>query len=140
MLDLLIRFKEVGWTMQDRQTPVSSDAQQRMQLSALYQNQLPYGALPSASSDAFYPNIENLYIFRDTSEVASFLQENQFLIPLLVESYPFIFTTKRHNSTLLSFQGRQATLRSFICGAGAIRICCWSQHAIPSPPLLEASV
>ncbi len=83
--------------MQDRQIIPSDDAQRRMQLSALYQNQLPHGASPqansSASSDTFYPNIENLYIFRDANEVTSFLEENPFLIPLLVESYPYI---KKH--------------------------------------------
>jgi len=83
--------------MQDRQITPSDDAQQRMQLSALYQNQQSYGAspqaIPSASSHAFYSNIENLYIFRDVGEVKSFLEENPFLLPLLVESYPYI---KRH--------------------------------------------
>jgi len=77
--------------MQDRQITPSDDAQRRMQLSALYQNQPPYGAspqaLPSASSDAFHSNIENLYLFRDANEVRSFLEENPFLIPLLQEAH-----------------------------------------------------
>ena len=80
--------------MQDRQTIPSDDAQQRMQLSALYQNQPPEGispqALPSGSSNAFYPNLENLYIFRDADDVTSFLEENPFLIPLLQEGYTHI--------------------------------------------------
>ena len=40
-----------------------------------------------ADSDAFYPNIGNLYIFRDTNDVTSFLEENLFLLPLLQEAY-----------------------------------------------------
>ncbi len=83
--------------MQDRQITPSDDAQRRMQLSALYRNQPSYEASPqaltSASSNAFYSNIENLYIFRDADEVTSFLEENPFLLPLLVESYPYI---KKH--------------------------------------------
>src|SRR5215469_15253396 len=83
--------------MQDRQITPADEAQQRMPFSALYQNEPPYGtspsALPSASSDAFYPNIENLYVFRDANEVTSFLEENPYLIPLLVESHPYI---KKH--------------------------------------------
>src|SRR5579864_4182961 len=83
--------------MQDRQITPSDDAQRRMQLSALYQNQPPYGASPQtrlpASPGAFYPNLENFYIFRDANEVTSFLEENPFLAPLLVESYPYI---KKH--------------------------------------------
>jgi hypothetical protein len=80
--------------MQDNQITPSDDAQRRLQLSALYQDQLLDGAspqaLPSASSDTCYPDLEKLYIFRDASEVTSFLEENPFLIPLLVESYPYI--------------------------------------------------
>src|SRR5215469_13388283 len=80
--------------MQDRQITPADEAQQRMPFSALYQNEPPYGtspsALPSASSDAFYPNIEKLYIFRDANEVTGFLEENPFLIPLLVEAYAHI--------------------------------------------------
>ena len=83
--------------MQDRQITPSDDAQRGLQLSALYQNQPSYEAgpqaLPSVSSDAFYPNIENLYILRDADEVTSFLEGNPFLLPLLVESYPYI---KKH--------------------------------------------
>jgi hypothetical protein len=59
--------------MQDRQITPSDDAQRRMQLSALYQNQPSYGASPQArpfaSEEAFYPNIENLYIFRDANSL-----------------------------------------------------------------------
>lgn len=77
--------------MQDRQTTPSDDAQRRLQLSALYQNQPPDGTspqtLPLASSDASYPNIGNLYIFRGANEVTSFLEENPFLLPLLQEAY-----------------------------------------------------
>ena len=81
--------------MQDKQITPSDDAQRRLQLSALYQNQQPLDETsPQAlSSDAFYPNLEKLYIFRDASEVTSFLEENPFLMPLLVESYPYI---KKH--------------------------------------------
>src|SRR5579859_7803164 len=77
--------------MQDRHITSSDDAQRRLQLSTLYQNQPPDGASPqarpSASSDAFYPNIGNLYIFRETNVVISFLEENPFLMPLLQEAY-----------------------------------------------------
>jgi uncharacterized protein (UPF0332 family) len=44
-------------------------------------------AIPSASSDVSDPNIDKLYIFRDTNNVTSFLEENQFLVPLLQEAY-----------------------------------------------------
>lgn len=77
-----------GTTMQDI-TP-SDDAQRRMQLSTLYQNQPPYETgpegLPPSSSDASYPNIENLYLFREANEVQGFLEENPFLVPLLQEA------------------------------------------------------
>src|SRR5579859_7286475 len=76
--------------MQDRHITPSDDAQRRLQLSALYQDQPLDGANPqarsSASSDAFYPNLENLYIFREANEVTSFLQENPFLLPLLQDA------------------------------------------------------
>ena len=49
--------------------------------------------LAQSVSDTCYPDLEKLYIFRDPSEVTSFLEENPFLIPLLVESYPYI---KKH--------------------------------------------
>jgi hypothetical protein len=80
--------------MQDRQITPSDDAQRRIPLSALYQNQPPYGAspqaLPSASSDVFHPNLEKLYIFRNANDVTSFLEENPFLIPLLQDAYTHI--------------------------------------------------
>jgi hypothetical protein len=77
--------------MQDRQIMPPDDAQRRIHLSALYQNQPIYGAspqaIPSASSDVFNPNIDKLYILRDANEVTGFLEENPFLIPLLQEAY-----------------------------------------------------
>ncbi len=77
--------------MQNRQINPSDDAQRRIHLSALYQNQPTYGAspqaIPSAPSDVFNPNIDKLYTFRDTNDVTSFLEENPFLIPLLQEAY-----------------------------------------------------
>jgi hypothetical protein len=77
--------------MQDRQATPSDDAQQRMQLSALHQDQPSYGAnpqaLPPASPNVFNPSIENLYILRDANEVRGFLEENPFLIPLLQEAH-----------------------------------------------------
>ena len=38
-------------------------------------------------SHIFNPNIEKLYIFREANDVTSFLEENPFLIPLLLEAY-----------------------------------------------------
>ena len=80
--------------MQDRQINPLDDAQRRLHLSTLYQNQPAYGAspqaIPSASSDIFNPNIDKLYTLRDANEVTGFLEENPFLIPLLQEAYMHI--------------------------------------------------
>ena len=83
--------------MQERPITSADDAQQHVPFAAFYQGQPAYGtnpqALPSASSQVFHINIDKLYIFREATEVTSFLEENPFLIPLLQEAYMHI---KRH--------------------------------------------
>ncbi len=83
-ISLLVSRKR--WeTMQDRQITPSDDAQRRIPLPAVYQSKP--NALPSLSSDVFYPKIEKLYLFRKANVVKSFLEEHPFLIPLLQEAH-----------------------------------------------------